>query len=91
LGFGVEMLMSVLAFVFVLGVLIVLHEAGHFAAARLLGAPVEVFSVGFGKRLWASGAAAPTTGCPAVPSAATCGSSAWARTSRTWWARPGQS
>ncbi len=46
------MLTSLLAFFFVLGVLIVLHEAGHFGAARLLGAPVEVFSVGFGKRLW---------------------------------------
>lgn len=43
---------SILAFIFVLGVLVVLHEAGHFLIARLVGAPVEVFSVGFGKRLW---------------------------------------
>jgi len=45
-------LFNVLAFAFVVGVLIVLHEAGHFLAARALRAHVEVFSIGFGKRLW---------------------------------------
>lgn len=46
------MFVSLIAFIFVLGVLVIIHEAGHFGMARLLGAPVEVFSVGFGKRIW---------------------------------------
>ncbi len=46
------MLLSILAFIVVIGVLVVIHEAGHFGMARFLGAPVEVFSVGFGRRLW---------------------------------------
>lgn len=41
-----------LAFIVVLGVLIIVHESGHFLAARLCRAEVDVFSVGFGKRLW---------------------------------------
>jgi regulator of sigma E protease len=45
-------MLTLVAFIFVIGVLITIHEAGHFGMARLLGAPVEVFSVGFGKRLW---------------------------------------
>ncbi len=38
--------------VLVLGVMILVHEFGHFAAAKLLGVRVEVFSLGFGKRLF---------------------------------------
>jgi regulator of sigma E protease len=40
-----------LSFLLVLGVMIVVHEWGHYAAAKLLGVRVEVFSVGFGPRL----------------------------------------
>ncbi len=46
------MVLNVLVFLVVLGVLVVLHEAGHFVMARMLGARAEVFSVGFGKRVW---------------------------------------
>jgi regulator of sigma E protease len=38
--------------ILVLGVMILVHEFGHFAAAKLLGVRVEVFSIGFGKRLF---------------------------------------
>jgi len=41
----------------VLGVMILIHEWGHFIAARLFGVRVDVFSIGFGPRLfgWKSG------------------------------------
>ena len=35
-----------------LGVLVSVHETGHFIAARLCGVSVEVFSIGFGKPLF---------------------------------------
>ena len=38
--------------VVVLGVMILVHEFGHFAAAKLLGVRVDVFSIGLGKRLF---------------------------------------
>jgi regulator of sigma E protease len=40
------------AFVLALGVLIVVHELGHFTAARLCNVKILRFSVGFGKPLW---------------------------------------
>lgn len=42
---------SILAFVIVLGVLVFIHELGHYLAARLVGVHVETFSIGFGRAL----------------------------------------
>jgi regulator of sigma E protease len=42
---------SLLAFVFVLGVLIFVHELGHFLMARRIGVRVLTFSLGFGPKL----------------------------------------
>ena len=42
---------SLLAFVFVLGVLVFVHELGHFLAARRIGVRVLTFSLGFGPKL----------------------------------------
>jgi regulator of sigma E protease len=40
--------LTLIAFVFVLGVLIFVHELGHFLAAKALGIGVPRFSIGFG-------------------------------------------
>lgn len=45
------MFITILATLFVLGVLIIIHELGHFWAARLLGITAEKFSFGFGPKL----------------------------------------
>src|SRR5206468_9948963 len=44
--------MSYLAVFAVLSLLIVVHEAGHLLAARLVGIPIASFSVGLGPKLW---------------------------------------
>ncbi len=43
--------MTILAFLFVLGVLIFVHELGHFLMARRIGVRVLTFSLGFGPKL----------------------------------------
>ncbi len=45
-------LTSIVAVVIVLGIMILVHEWGHFMAAKLFGVRVEVFSFGLGPRLW---------------------------------------
>ncbi|HBO59048.1 MAG TPA: RIP metalloprotease RseP [Alphaproteobacteria bacterium] len=40
------------SFLFVLSLVVIVHEFGHFQAARSCGVKVDEFSVGFGKTLW---------------------------------------
>ncbi|HQT59805.1 MAG TPA: RIP metalloprotease RseP [Acidiphilium sp.] len=46
-----DLLRSVLGFIVVLGVLVTVHELGHYLVARWRGVTVEVFSLGFGPTL----------------------------------------
>ena len=43
---------SAIAFLIALGILISIHEFGHFWVARKVGIKVLTFSLGFGKPLW---------------------------------------
>ena len=46
------MISTVLAFLVAIGLLIVIHEYGHYRVARACGVKVLRFSVGFGRVLW---------------------------------------
>jgi regulator of sigma E protease len=43
---------NIIAFIMIFGVLVFLHELGHFLVAKWAGIRVEVFSLGFGPRLF---------------------------------------
>src|SRR4051812_31890435 len=49
--FSLDFARSIGAFFVVLGVLIFVHELGHYLAARWRGVHIEVFSIGFGRAL----------------------------------------
>jgi len=48
----IDILWNTASFIITLGVLVTIHEYGHFWVARKLGVKVLRFSVGFGKALW---------------------------------------
>ncbi len=48
----IDSLISLLAFIFTLGVLITVHEFGHFCIARYMGVKVLRFSIGVGWPIW---------------------------------------
>lgn len=47
-----HVLVAIVSFIITLGILVVVHEFGHFLAAKLCGVRVEQFSIGFPPRLF---------------------------------------
>ncbi len=47
-----SILLSIVAFIIAIGILVTIHEFGHYWVARKMGVKVLRFSVGFGKPLW---------------------------------------
>ena len=47
-----DFFVSTVAFIVLVGLMVVVHEFGHFIVAKLCGVRVEAFSVGFGPRLF---------------------------------------
>lgn len=48
----VNIVYYVIPFVVLLGILVFVHEFGHFIVARMCGVKVTAFSIGFGKAIW---------------------------------------
>ncbi len=46
-----EAIKTIFYFAITIGILVLVHEFGHFIAAKLSGMKVEIFSIGFGTRL----------------------------------------
>lgn len=49
-----ELIQTVLAFIVALGILVTIHEYGHYWVAQKVGVKILRFSVGFGKRIWST-------------------------------------
>ena len=47
-----SIIISALKIIFLLGLLVFIHEGGHFLAARFFKVKVENFSIGFGPKIW---------------------------------------
>ena len=47
-----DFLIMIVSVSVVLGIMVLVHEWGHFVVAKAFGVRVEIFSIGFGTRLW---------------------------------------
>ena len=52
ISFLINVLFAVLPYVLIVGIVITVHELGHFLAAKAVGTKIDQFSIGFGKALF---------------------------------------
>jgi regulator of sigma E protease len=60
-------MVSLVTFILVIGILIIVHEFGHFMTAKMIGVRVEKFYVGFGPQLWKKKRGDTEYGLAAIP------------------------
>lgn len=47
-----SIILGIIKTLILLGILVIIHEGGHFVVAKLCKVRVNEFSIGFGKLLW---------------------------------------
>ena len=47
-----SVILNIILFILILGVIVFIHEFGHFTFAKLTGVYVYEFSIGMGPKLW---------------------------------------
>lgn len=61
------MILTIITFIIALGILILMHELGHFIAAKKTGVKVEEFAFGFPPRIWSKKRGETTYVINAIP------------------------
>ena len=74
----------ILAAILIFGVLIAVHELGHFLAAKLCGVRVNEFSIGMGPLIWHKETEETQYSCPSAASALWRGRMRTLATSGLW-------
>ncbi len=67
------MFLTIISFLFVLAILILVHEFGHFITAKMVGIRVEEFALGFGPKLYSKQKGETLYSIRAVPLGGFCG------------------
>jgi len=62
-----QIIFSIIVFLLVLGVLVFIHELGHFAVAKWTGMRVDEFAIGFPPRVWSKKKGDTTYALNALP------------------------
>ena len=47
-----QTIITLIVFLLILGTIIIIHEFGHFIAAKIFGVYCSHFSIGFGPKIW---------------------------------------